>query len=246
MSVPVTWSELVNDRFPYLDGRLKGLARPVKRLPSSPDAFRGISSLLAETVAARGVAAAQPYFELAQPAALQALEQVTTDVEAAAMIVDGALWFINLAQTAGSDLAGAFGSAQAAWLSEMAAVERDGLLRQSLAFSALAFGQDELVRQFVGPAPAGAAPGLTFQFNYPALIAYLSAACVRGASYEDVRPAWIDFLRSFPYKMGAKTAEWPHIFCVGRAVYHRIRDLPVSGVARETHKQIMQLVSQGH
>lgn len=254
MSVAASWTGFVEGRFKSLDAALnfsrstavdKGKAAP----PLVPaDDLRGFSMLLAQLVAARGVRATQPHFEFFMPLASGAAESVTTDQDADYVTVDGVVWFINLTETTGLAPVGAFDDAVESWLAALAplAASFDRPDRLSLAFSALAFEIDDAVPRIMGePLPANAPPGVAFQFDYPSLLGYLAAACRDRAGFDAVQPAWLDFLESFPYKIAAKSVEWPVLFSVARVVYHRIQGLPVADVARTTHQQIMQLIAQG-
>ena len=254
MNIPATWKDLVERGARGLGPRLRGIRATVKSA-SEPgglpliDPFRGLSILLAEALALRGPTACREHFALLTPLAPAAYEFPVdpSDFEVAYW-VDGALWFSNLAQTSGHDFPGAFGERQMQWLEAVApqAQELETSVRHSLAFSALAFAQDRFVPRFLLQPNPPPEPGRAFQFNYPSLVGYLSAACQVRADYSAIEPAWIDFLRSFPYKLASGTIDWPHLFCLGRTVYHRVQGLPVAEAARETHKQIMQLVGQGY
>lgn len=254
MSIPTTWTELMETRSEHLNAALDRLPRTAKRFtktaaPLVPaDALRGVAMLLSGVAALRGVTAAKQHADLFLPHLPAAVESVTTENEADYVTVDGVVWFVNLSETAGFTRPDAYTPAVRNWIDALAtpAASFERPNRHSLAFSALAFEDDARVPDFLGePIAPNAPPGATFQFDYPSLIAYIAAACRDRATPEAVQPAWLDFLQSFPYKLATEAVEWPVLFTAGRIVYHRIGGLPVENVAREVHKQIMQLIGQG-
>jgi hypothetical protein len=245
-----TWTEFVDDSWTWLDRRLPEAQESWESLidaapPLVPaDVLCGASVLLAELVAARGVAAARSPLQFLLPRLPDAYRGVRAAANGSET-VEGALWFDNLVETSGFH---AERAPHAKWLDAMQrhakALER--LQRHSFAFLSLAYGEYDRIPVFLGaPLPNQVTPGASFEFDYPSMLLYFGAACRDHAAFDAVEPAWLDFLQSFPYRLGAEAVEWPHLFCMGRAVYHHIQGMPVGEVARETHKQIMQLIAQG-
>src|SRR5205085_1632733 len=77
-----------------------------------------------------------------------------------------------------------------------------------------------------------------FGFNVPAFAGYLATAIDRGGSYQEIEPAWLDFVHRFPYKLAARTLGWPALLWAARAVYATIGELPENEVAGELHRLV--------
>jgi hypothetical protein len=75
-------------------------------------------------------------------------------------------------------------------------------------------------------------------FNVPAFSVHLAAAIEQGASYQDVEPAWLDFVHRFPYKLDTGMLGWPALLWAARAVYATLGKLAEAEVADELHRLV--------
>jgi hypothetical protein len=115
-------------------------------------------------------------------------------------------------------------------------------VRHTAGLAAVAAGRADLVAKCVGGGklPARFTPHETFLFNVPGFVRYLAVASSKGGSADDVKPAWIDFVRAFPRKLGADTLGWQDLLWAGRIYYHLFEKQPVAQVA----DAVRELVSQ--
>ena len=73
------------------------------------------------------------------------------------------------------------------------------------------------------------------------LLIHLAGAVENRASFEDVRPAWEDFLRSLWNLINANSADDGTVLWIARTVFHRIAGEPLGAVARCLHQSAWQL-----
>jgi hypothetical protein len=113
--------------------------------------------------------------------------------------------------------------------------------RHTLALAANAASLPRLVPAFTGTRtlPQSFVPGQMHGFNVPAFAVYLATAIEREASYQDVEPAWLDFVHRFPYKLDTGMLSWPALMWAARAVYATIGKLPEEEVALELHRLVI-------
>lgn len=152
------------------------------------------------------------------------------------------LSYLNSAQCAGTSVPSTASDAEAAWLPGLAAL-RDRFSepeQHTLALAASACRQATLVPDILGvPALPAFSAYETFGFNVQAFAMYLAAAVQVSASYEDVEPAWFDFVHRFPFKLDTEMLDWPALLWAARTVYATIAGLPVGEVGDEIHKLVI-------
>ena len=84
-------------------------------------------------------------------------------------------------------------------------------------------------------------PGETFGFNLQGLLRHLGAAIDTRASFEDVRPAWDEFLRNFGALRSAQSVDEGTLLWVARIVFHHIAGRPLREVAQALHDYLWTL-----
>lgn len=149
---------------------------------------------------------------------------------------------LNVARCVGTPVPREAADVEQQWLPQMKPwADKAGEPEQhTLALAACAASLPALVAGFASlPAlPARFAPGETHGFNVPAFAGYIAAAIVHGGSYQDVEPAWLDFVHRFPFKLNTEMLSWPALMWAARAVYATIGELPENEVALELHRLV--------
>jgi hypothetical protein len=238
-SAPQSWNALVETRPVQLHLHLAILPARAAVITAPPpghiqiDFFRPASALLSEALALLGPRNVRPSIDLLMPPFEVALEEFAAQTEPKARSAEAALWFYNLVDCTGLSASWEANQKVNATMERFASWPLEPVPRVSIAWAAVALLRDELAERLL---PAAGSDFLS----------RVAAACTAGGKYGDISECWLEYLRSFPHEIAAGRTEWPQLFCAGRAVYNRIAGLPVSDVARETHKQIMQLVSEGY
>lgn len=104
-------------------------------------------------------------------------------------------------------------------------------------------GEPGLAARFskAGKLPARFKPGETFGFDMQGFVRYLATALEKGATVEQVRPAWVELVRAFPLKKGAETLDWNDLLWAARVVYHHLEQRPVASVGAALHAQVRSL-----
>ncbi|MBA3458668.1 MAG: hypothetical protein H0T46_01815 [Deltaproteobacteria bacterium] len=81
-------------------------------------------------------------------------------------------------------------------------------------------------------------PGATFEFNVQGFIVHLAGAIVHGRPFDDVLPAWRDFLRSYPYLTRINMANTTTLLWSARLVHHHIAGNPLGTTAAFLYEEI--------
>jgi hypothetical protein len=151
------------------------------------------------------------------------------------------LEYLNAARCCGAPVGAHSATAEQAWLPDLAAL-RSKLTepeRHTLAIAAAAAGLPDEAAQFAGLGRRKEfSPNVTHAFDVPAFAVYIATAVEAGASYQDVEPAWLDFVHRFPYKLDTGMLKWPSLLWAARAVYAAIGKLDDDEVATELHRLV--------
>src|SRR5436853_620063 len=102
--------------------------------------------------------------------------------------------------------------APANWICRAAVLRGPYACRAALAIGAL----DHLPAFLHGRPPARFEPGKRFQLDVEKFVWYLAAAQKERAQPADVEPAWLDFVRNFPCKLGTRALEFSQLMLAGR------------------------------
>jgi hypothetical protein len=246
---PVTWPEVV-ERIAPLFAKGPGFfaTLPDRLASSAPPRYAGaelggFDIKVAALAILRGPAAAAPLFELASPALPRIIAEIgdTVDRNRAVPAVF-TLSYGNVLRCCGAPFPPEEDEAEQKWLPLLAGRARELTEpeRHTMAFAACAAARPTLVPAFVD------LPGLeepfvphrVFGFNVPGFAGYLASAIEHGGSYQDVEPAWLDFVHRFPYKLDTRMLDFPALLFAARAVYATIGGLSESEVALELHRLV--------
>jgi hypothetical protein len=85
-------------------------------------------------------------------------------------------------------------------------------------------------------------PRATFGLNLQGLIAHLGGARAVGATFDDVSPAWREFMVAADPLMGAGQIDEQVILWVARIVFHHIGKQPLGAVGHYVYEQINRFV----
>lgn len=110
-------------------------------------------------------------------------------------------------------------------------------------FAALALGVRAVYRPLAGvllDAPLEFTTGELVGFNNQALLRHLAAAVESDASFEDVRPAWSEFVRRMDSEEETGTLGAGSLFWVGRIVWHQIGGEPLGSVGDFVHRSFVE------
>ena len=250
--IPVTWPELIArnlDLTKYFVQLHQNRASELAELGSSPElaqSFGGPTLTMGQGVILLG-----PDFcdsALADWLAYlpNAIKCITDDLSSNTVTGYHLLTFLNIAQCSGCTLPKVTIDLEKTWLPLMAQ-QSDRLNRteqQSLALLSVAAQLPSLVPQFLSSNCTDPfIPGKIFEFNVPGFIQYLDAAITQDATFDDVAPAWQNFLLAFPYILSALRVQWHDLLFVGK-VLAQIQHSPVELVAKNIHQQIMDEFSE--
>lgn len=154
----------------------------------------------------------------------------------------GFLSFLNVVECAGS-ISSPLDGVDAKALIGAVVKGKAGLSEKELhraAFAAVGTGGDALVPKLLGHKSKDTfEPGRTFGFNSVGFLQYLALAQAEGANAEAVAPAFDEFVRAFPRKLGAGTLDWPELLWAARGHLHRLGGTPVSQVVAELHDKVL-------
>jgi len=246
---PVTWPEVVAtigstyekglSFFDDLDERIKATKSPqyaAGNLGGFAISLSALAILRGCVAVAKQLAAVAPHVpriiaELDHPSARDA-----------AIPTINALSYLNVVRCCGGRAPAEAEDAEQRWLDQLAREARELTEpeRHTLALAACAAARPTLVPTFADlkGLPDSFVPEQTFGFDVPGFAAYLASGIDRGATYQDVEPAWLDFVHRFPYKLDARSLDWPALLFAARAVYVLLGELPEGEVAEELHKLV--------
>jgi hypothetical protein len=213
----------------------KELAAAVPGLPRAEEAagLAALGSAVAHLTATRGPQVAAQGLATGMDALAAAVAELDRARLPDGVALAGVAGFINLAQCSGAPLA-AHPAAVTRWLAKLKPMAKmiPEPSRTSLAFAAIAYGQWDLVPVLTGAAPEAAfQPLRKFGFDTAGFLRYVAKGLQREGSLAALTPAWEDFVRAFPFKLGQKALTWPDLFSAGRAVLARAGGKPLEGVA---------------
>jgi hypothetical protein len=146
---------------------------------------------------------------------------------------------LNVARCVGATMTRIPVNPEQRWLPQLAELtsnmnERE---RHTLALASCAAALTTLVPPFADLPITGQpfVPQQTFGFNVTGFCGYLASAIEHGETYQNVEPAWLDFVHRFPFKLDTGMLGWPALLWAARAVYATLGDLPEDEVALELH-----------
>ena len=246
---PVTWPEVIAHYAPLYERDPDFFEDLPHDLAASkpPDyagaELAGFDVEVAALAVLRGPSSIARHVALVAPALPHVIAEIGDTIDAdRALPAFYTLSYCNAARCAGAELPAAAVDAEEEWLPQLA--ERMSELtepqRHTLALAACAAARVDLVATFAELAAGDDTftPSRTFGFNVPEFAGYVARAIDRGASYQDVEPAWLDFVHRFPYKLDTRTLGWPALLFAARAVYATIGELPEGEVAMELHRLV--------
>ena len=246
---PVSWPEVVARIAPLFakgPGFFAGL--PERLASSSPPRYAGselggFEVKVAALATLRGPAAATTLFELASPALPRIIAEIGDTIDRNRVVpAVFTLSYCNVVRCCGAPFPLEAEDAEQNWLPQLAerARELTEPERHSLALAACAAARPTLVPPFADLPETGEpfVPNKICGFNVPGFAGYLASAIERGGSYQDVEPAWLDFVHRFPYKLDTRMLDWPALLFAARAVYATLGDLPEGEVALELHRLV--------
>jgi hypothetical protein len=246
-SPPLTWPEVIDRIAPvyeeglfFFDDLPKDIAESVPP-QFGGDRLGGFDTTVAALAALRGPARVSTIMAKIAPSLAFVIAQVGPELDRSRCLAAYfTLSYMNAARCCGGVVPEDAADVELVWIEQLAARSRDlpERDRHTAALAACAAGRGDLVPTFADLKALDQSfePGKTFGFNVPAFAGYLGTAVERGASYQDVELAWLDFVHRFPYKLEANTLSWPALLWAARAVYATLGGLPENEVAAELHK----------
>lgn|SRR5262245_5872332 len=246
---PVSWPEVVASMAPLYEGNLRSFDNLPDRLASSrPPQYAGgrlggFAITIATLAVLRGSASVMPLLERIAPSLPRVIRELPDPLDKNAMLPAlYTLSCLNVARSCGAALPAEANGAEERWLPQLADRARDLTEpeRHTLALAACAAALTTLVPRFADlPGLEGPiVPGRVFGFNVPGFAGYLAAAVEHGGTYQDVEPAWLDFVHRFPYKLDTRMLDFPALLFAARAVCATIGGLPEGEVALELHRLV--------
>lgn len=246
--IPTDWPALIEAETPFI---LEGL-EIVDELPEEIDEapahrlvvnyFAGTDSTLSAAAILLGPDQAKPHFKVCASYVPRALAEIDQGIDERTRTP--AIYFLsylNAAHCSGATLPKGADQSALSWLEQLAddVALLDERERHTLGFAALGLGATALIAQFLkGPLPANITPGEVHGFNVPAFTRYIGAARAQKLGYDDVEPAWQEFVARFPHKLAARTLDWPHLLWAGRAIFAGIAGEPLTRVAARVHEWV--------
>jgi hypothetical protein len=245
-AIPTSWSELIEKSKSYLDEALGYATEDVPWLSSSPP--RRIERLLhtpaswiCRVAVLRGPAACLETLSRFAPHLPPTVAPIASDWDENQVEAVAALEFIEVARACGATVpaeAVRFENEAVTALSRLGN-ELFDKEREVMAFAALAIGAIDRLPAFLnGRPPTRFEPGRRFQLDVEQFLWYLAAAQKARAAPADVEPAWLDFIRNFPRKLGTRALDFTHVMIAARAYYAMIEGRPVERVAASVHALI--------
>jgi len=246
---PVTWPEVVAKLGATYENGLGFFDDLAERIAAAkpPRYAAGVLGGFDVTVAAlavlRGCATSAKAFAIAESSIPRILAELRDPIERnSAVPAIHALSYLNTVRCCNGSLPADVADAEQRWLEQLASrsSELTEPERHTLALAACAAARPALVPRFADlrELPDAFIPEQTFGFDLPAFAGYLAAGIDRGATYQDVEPAWLDFVHRFPYKLDTRSLGWPALLFAARAVYATIGGLPEGEVADELHRLV--------
>lgn len=245
---PVDWPTLVEKYGPEYEEELVVFDDLVEELSeeASPEsaggALGGFEDACSALAILRGPAIARPVIERIAPAVPRVVVGLSpAPRESGRLAAIYTLAYLNAARCCGVSVGRESESAERLWLPQLAGF-RAKLTEEechTLAIASAAAGLAQAAIDLAGlPRVDAFAPGVTHAFNVPAFAGYVASAVESGASYDDVEPAWLDFVHRFPYKLATGMLKWPALLWAARAVYATIGRLADDEVATEVHRLV--------
>lgn len=228
----------------------------------SRDALRGWDLFLYNGAIVEPVLSARRYAPLA-PVFDRSIAQESETYGAAPVLLSnyvGRLNLGNIFECLGLPLAPRTQEIMRAWAPRIE-VDRDEdptHVYWSLAFAALAMGDRMTYLRLGGfrganravPDPSHAGPPLgpfpliphqRFGFNQQGFLHHLAGAIERGGTFEDIAPAWEEYLINFPTLSQSRSVHLNTLLWVARCVFHRIAGHPLGETAARLHDAIWRL-----
>jgi hypothetical protein len=203
----------------------------------------GFDVTVAALAVLRGCAVAAKASAIAERSIPRILTELRDPIERnSAVPAIYALSYLNTVRCCSGPLPAEADDAEQRWLEQLAArsSELTEPERHTMALAACAAARPTLVPAFADlrALPDSFAPEQAFGFDVPGFVGYVAAGIDRGATYQDVEPAWLDFVHRFPYKLDTRSLGWPALLFAARAVYSTIGGLPEGEVADELHRLV--------
>jgi hypothetical protein len=245
---PVTWPEVIDklgasheeglDFFDDLPERIER-AKPPRYAGGR---LGGFDSTVAALAILRGPAAVKAQFDRIAPLVPKILEQLGPKLdEDRALSALYTLFYLNVVRCSGGSVSDAARDIEARWIPQLAEL-REAMSEEErfgLAFAACAASLTSVVGVVADTrVPRSFSAGQSFEFNVGGFAGYLASAIDHNASYQDIEPAWLDFVHRFPYKLDTESLDWPALLYAARAVYATIGGLPEGEVADELHRLV--------
>lgn len=245
--IPSTWPELVEQAHEARE-RSEGVLRYLleraarRRGGALPGRLSVPAASLARTATLLGPAEAAPLFAAAEellPEAIDACREGPSKQSCLGCLA--VLSYLNVGRSVGATRYAEGGRLEALWIPALAELKRelDEGERQRAAFAALAGAEGaalaRLARVTLLRRPP---PGQTFGFDVQGYLRYMASAAAASADAEAVRPAWHDFVRHFPHKLGASTLSFVELMCAARAYYVTFEAVAPERVAQRVHELV--------
>jgi hypothetical protein len=246
---PISWPELIADRVPlYREGIETFIDLPEHLATSKPPRYAGgrlggFHSHVSGLAVMCGPDEAANALAPVESSLSHVIAEIGSTIDRyAPRAAFFTLNTLNAARCIGASVPPEAVNAEQRWLPQMKpwADEAGEPEQHTLALAACAASLPALVPGFASlPAlPARFVPAETQGFNVPAFAGYIAAAITQGGSYQDVEPAWLDFVHRFPFKLNTEMLSWPALMWAARAVYATIGELPENEVALELHRLV--------
>jgi hypothetical protein len=249
-SIPISWRELLIQAAEDFQRDQDTLDETIEELPERSERDLAMelylpALILGEAAIALGPAVTAPYHARLVPflpPAVRSLAGGPTRTRLAPTI--RVLDYTATARASDVAVPAEAVAVEVPWLRALAPLrpELDEQASEALAFAALAGGAEDLVPAFLGGGPLATTiqPGETFGLNAQKYVRYMAAAAKAGAALADVEPAWIDFVRNFPRKLGAESLTWVELLHAGRAHYTRFAGQPPGRAAASLHALVTE------
>lgn len=205
--------------------------------------FHPLGSMFSNSLVICGPRACLPAFAALAPFLPSVLKELERPLDyQRAKLSIGVLAYVNAALCSNAPLPPEAEGVEERWLKKFPKLvgELNQYQRRTLGFAALASGQTALLEQLLQTKPKKKQfrAGSTFGPDVESFIYFLAAAAERGAGFEEVEPAWREYVWTFPERLAESAATWPDLLWCARAVFVKFEGLPTKKVGQTLHTRI--------
>ena len=236
---PVNWPDVVSSYTLMYEQRLSSFDDP----PHAGGEIGGFVNAVTALAVLRGPDSPTSLIQRVTPSVPRMIRGLPSRVDTDAWLPAAyTLYLLNSTRCCGHALPPEAAGVEDDWLTQLATLANGMNEREqhTLGIAASAASLARLVPSFTGSGPLAErfVPGQMLGFNVPDFAVYIATALVHKASYQDVEPAWLDFVHRFPYTLDTGALSWPALMWAARAVLSTIGQLPEAEVALELHRLV--------